>query len=107
RMVAEAQGNRFDWDVFPNFGSESLPDLSQRNLLGKVDWPDVFGKELPSIKDANDNVPADFRGFALNFYDGGYAFVYNTERAKAADVPRRWADLGNPEYQGKFAVSSF
>ncbi len=107
RMVAEAQGNRFDWDVFPNFGSESLPDLQQRNLLAKIDWQGLFAKDLPSIKDADETVPAEFRGQTLAFYDGGYVFVFNSERAKAADVPQAWASLSDATYSGKFTASSF
>jgi len=106
RMMAEAQGNRFDWDVFPNFGSESLPDLTDRGILAKVDWA-PFQKELPDVSDAAGAVPAEFKGGALNFYDGGYGFFFNRDQMKAADMPKQWTDLADPKYRGKFAASSF
>jgi iron(III) transport system substrate-binding protein len=106
RMVAESQGNRYDWDLFANFGSESLPDLTSRGLLAKVDWAGLFEKDLPSIKDAADSVPADYSGYALTFYDGGYAMIYNPTQSKPADGPQQWEDLGSPTFRSKLVISA-
>ena len=40
-------------------------------------------------------------GSAVSHAQLSFAFMYNTNRVKAADVPRTWADLVDPKWKGQ------
>jgi len=52
RITADAQAGHYDVDVISQMSTDMIPDLVQRNLLAKIDWPAIVGSQLPDIKDA-------------------------------------------------------
>ncbi len=104
RILGAADTHAGDGDTVPWFSSEMFPEAVQKNAISKVDWPGMFGTELPGVKDAYDRAFADYRGYSLVFYDSSYAFMYNTQQLKLEDAPKRWSDLTDPKWRGKFAA---
>jgi iron(III) transport system substrate-binding protein len=104
RILGAVDTRTGDGDTVPWFSSEMFPEAVQKNAIAKLDWPAVFGKELPGVADAYNRAFADYRGYSLVFYDSSYALMYNTKQIKLADVPKHWSDLTDPKYRGKFAA---
>ncbi len=96
KAIAEARAGRHEVDVFWH-GYAGVGALKQRELLAKVDWS-MFG--LP---------PGDivFDGHAGFTNTIAYAFAYNKDRVKPADLPKKWTDVLDPKYKGKMAASAF
>ncbi len=96
KAIAEARAGRHEVDVFWH-GYPGLAQLIQRDLLAKTEWR-MFG--LP---------PGDvvFEGRAGFTNTIAYAFAYNKEKVKPADLPKKWTDVLDPKYKGKMAASAF
>jgi iron(III) transport system substrate-binding protein len=63
--------------------------------------PDLFVKyEAPALKDIAKDLQ-DPTGFNAPFDAFAMLIVYNKDLVAAADVPKTWADLGNPKWKGK------
>jgi len=96
KAIAEARAGRHEVDVFWH-GYPAMGAVIQRDLLAKVDWT-MFG--LPP-----GDVVFDGRvGFTNTI---AYAFAYNKDRVKPADLPKKWTDVLDPKYKGKMAASAF
>jgi len=106
RLMAEAQAGKNEVDFVSQFSTDMIPELVQRGMLAKVDWPGLFGKELPDVNEAYQDAYDEFKGYYLNFYDGAYGLVYNTTQVKPADLPKRWANLADPAFRGKFYLDA-
>ena len=78
RILTEARANRFTWDVV----SFNLLDMDALNREGLL---------------AADASPA-------TIYVRQYVIGYNTRLVKAADAPKGWADLLQPQWAGKLAL---
>ncbi|MBV8085239.1 MAG: extracellular solute-binding protein [Chloroflexi bacterium] len=104
RILGAVDTRTGDGDTVPWFSSEMFPEAVQKNAIAKVDWPGIFSKEMPGVTDAYNREFADYRGYALVFYDSSYAFMYNTQQMKLEDVPKHWSDLADPKWRGKFAA---
>jgi iron(III) transport system substrate-binding protein len=96
KAIAEARAGRHEVDVFWH-GYPAIGALIQRELLAKTDWK-IFG--LP---------PGDvvFDGRAGFTNTIAYAFAYNKDKVKPADLPKKWTDVLDPKYKGKMAASAF
>lgn len=106
RITADAQAGRNDVDVISQLSTDMIPDLSQRSLIASVDWPGVFGSQLPDIKDAYEGAFPAFRGKYLEFADRTYTLLFNTKQIKREDLPKRWADLPDAKYKGKVSYDA-
>jgi iron(III) transport system substrate-binding protein len=106
RLMADSQAGRNDVDFVSQFSTDMIPELVDKGMLAKVDWPGTFAKELPDITEAYNGAYEQFRGYYVNFYDGAYGLVYNTKQIKPQDLPKRWADLAGPAFKGKFYLDA-
>jgi len=96
KAIAEARAGHYEVDVMHNSLGGVIP-LNQRELLAPVDWS-MFGVPAANV------AMGGKAGLTNNLV---YAVVYNTQKVKPADVPKRWTDLLDPRYKGKMTGSSF
>lgn len=79
----------------------------KNNMDVKVDWVGEFGAMFPEIKSAAvDSVLPSHQGRLLRQWDVKYVMVYNTSLVKSAEVPKTVAELADPKWRGRFAMSS-
>jgi iron(III) transport system substrate-binding protein len=96
RLVAEETAGRHLTDVV----SIGVPDAT---IL--LDQKYVARYPTPVIK----NVMARYKGFVdpknrwVPYYWSEYGMSYNTKLVKEADAPKKWFDLCDPKYKGKFS----
>jgi len=103
-LQVEAKAGRQTVDV-QSVTPTMIPGLISVNALKPYDWVGVFGEELPEIKQYFQQVPADFRGLVLAFYDTAYATGYNTKMiTNVAEVPGSLEEFANPRWRDKFAI---
>lgn len=105
RIVAEHQSSgRVSVDI-SNAGADTLAILDDAGLLTEYDWVGTFGEKFPKIKARAEQVPDQFAGGkALDFLHNVYVLVYNTDLIEEEELPRRFEDLGDEQYRGRFAV---
>jgi iron(III) transport system substrate-binding protein len=96
RVITEARANRHSADVMSH-SLGGLMELKRRDLLAALDW-DSFGI-------AKTNVVLD--GQAAATHNFIYTVIYDRDKVKAQDVPKRWADLTDPKWQGKLVSQAF
>ena len=97
KAITEARGGHNAVDVF--YGSLTIiQPVDNRGLItSDVDWK-PFG-----IAPEN----TSFKGKMAYTNNIVYAVAYNTKLATAADMPKQWTDLLDPQYQGKMVASTF
>ncbi len=106
RVIAEAEAGRGSIDVA--FGQlEDAQSLRARKLVEPYPYVEVFGKQLPGMKEALDRVVPEMRGIALDLVDTVYGVAWNTNLIKDADVPSKLSDFLDPRWKGKFALNSY
>ncbi len=106
RITADAQAGHYDVDVISQMSTDMIPDLVQRNLLAKIDWPAIVGSQLPDIKDAYEGAFPEFRGNYVEFADRTYTLIFNTKLTKREDLPKRWAELADAKFKGKVSYDA-
>lgn len=106
KIIADAASGRHDWDIVPTQDQGHEAELVQRGLAARVDWAQTFGAALPDVGEAAQVAFPSVAGYGPRMYDATYALVYNTQQTRPEDLPNRWADLADPTYQGKLALTS-
>ena len=96
RIVIEAQGGRFDFDVVETISPE-LESLSREKLLQRVN--SVFHAEL--LEQA---VPAhkEWASTRLNLFTQ----AYNTKLIRKEDLPKTFEELAQPQWKGKLGIEA-
>ncbi|MGO4841696.1 hypothetical protein AB4144_56485, partial [Rhizobiaceae sp. 2RAB30] len=69
RIIAEASGGAGSVDLVGLGSAEDVEALRSRDLLKPYPWVEVFGKELPELAKAVDEVIPDLRGTTFNLLD--------------------------------------
>lgn len=95
RILTEARARKFLWDVV-SFNHLDMDALNQEGLLASYVSPETrtgFPKGA---------VDPDGRWAAI--YVRQFVVGYNTNLVPAAEAPKRWDDLLDPKWKGKFAL---
>jgi iron(III) transport system substrate-binding protein len=90
KIMTEARGNLFAWDVVVGRGEMVLP-LMERKLLASYQSP-----ESKAIEEQL----ADKEGYWTAYYVNSYVLGWNTKLVKKEDVPRTYDGLLNPKWKG-------
>jgi iron(III) transport system substrate-binding protein len=96
RIVTEAQGGRFDFDVVETNGPE-LEALSREGVLQEVASPyyvDLIPEAIPPHK--------QWIATRLNIF----VQAYNTDKVKKEDLPTTYEDLLDPKWKGQLAIEA-
>jgi iron(III) transport system substrate-binding protein len=105
RYASEAKAGRFEADIIYATAREIL-GLKEQGYVARFDWVRAFGKELPEIRRAHDDVKVpELLGTALNISHNPFVFSYNTKLLPRDRVPTSYEDLTRPEWRGKFALN--
>ena len=102
RYATEAEAGNIAADLaFSSGGADAFAEAAI--VKG---WMDPVSKwELPVVKSGE--FPARFnRGTTVVVQVSPYQIGYNTEKVKAADLPRDWMDLADPKWKGQLLVAS-
>lgn len=90
------EGSRSPADVFYTENTPPLVSLSEKSLLSPVD-----AATLADVPARFDSPAKDWVGVSARVV----TIVYNTDRLKAADLPRSVLDLAGSSWKGKLAIS--
>ncbi len=96
RTVTEARGNRFEVDIIDTNGPE-MESLHREKLLQAVNSPYLVDLIPQAIQPHREWV-----GTRLNIF----AFGYNPNLVKKADLPKSYEDLLDPKWKGKLGVDA-
>mgnify|MGYP001281054848 CR=1 FL=1 len=96
RATTEANGGRFDADIFETNGPE-MESLHREKLLVEVKSPYVADLLPQAILPHREWI-----GTRLNIFTG----AYNTKLVKKEDVPKTYEDLLNPKWKGRLGVEA-
>ncbi len=96
RTATEARGNRFEVDIIDTNGPE-MESLHREKLLQAVDSPYLADLIPQAIRPHREWV-----GTRLNIF----AFGYNSNLVKKADLPKTYEDLLDPKWKGKLGVDA-
>jgi ABC-type Fe3+ transport system substrate-binding protein len=90
-------------DLFWASAPDAFEVLKQGNLLAR---PEIRAEGIPARVGAQPT--HDPEGHYFGFAVSGYGIMYNTRymRANRLPIPRDWADLKNPVYQGHVGISA-
>lgn len=90
-------------DLFWASAPDAFEVMKQGNLLAR---PQIDTTGIPATIGAQPTHDAE--GHYFGFAVSGYGMMYNTRylRANRLPVPKEWADLKNPVYQGHVGISS-
>ncbi|MDB5776848.1 MAG: fbpA 2 [Herbaspirillum sp.] len=94
RSVSEANAKHFDMDVIETNGPE-MEALHREGLLQKVNSPYLADLIPQAILPHGEWV-----GTRLNIF----AYAYNTNLVKKADLPKTYMDLLDPKWKGKLGI---
>jgi iron(III) transport system substrate-binding protein len=106
RLVTEGKEGRAPADVAGSFTYDDLLVLKNANLLKPYPWVEVFGKELPTIKEPSDRLIPETRGLGLTFFDQVFLLAWNKDQIKEADLPSKLTDLTEPKWKGRFVTNA-
>lgn len=105
RYISEAKAGRFEADMLYATPRE-IATLKELGYVSRFDWVQVFGRELPDIRRAYEDVKIpELLGTALNVSHNPFAFSYNTKLLSPDKVPASYEELTRPEWRGKFALN--
>jgi iron(III) transport system substrate-binding protein len=90
KIITEARGGRFAWDVVVGRGEMVLP-LMQRKLLASY--------RSPESRMIDDQL-VDKEGYWTAYYVNSYVLGWNTKLVKKDDVPKNYEALLNPKWKG-------
>lgn len=107
RIIAEASGGAGSVDLVGLGSAEDVEALRSRDLLKPYPWVEVFGKELPELAKAVDEVIPDLRGTTFNLLDAVYGVGWNTNLIKPDEVPTTTMQLADSKWNGKLALNAF
>jgi iron(III) transport system substrate-binding protein len=104
RIIAEAKQPVATGDVSRSGIDAPAITLAAAGVLKVIPWVELFGAELPGIKDRVDHVMAPATGAALEAPHIPYGIVYNPTMINKQDLPKSWEDLGDPKWSGKIVT---
>ena len=104
RVMAEASVGRVSADIIGG-SSDYIATLSERGVIRPYPWTDVFETVLPGIREASARSLPELQGLCLAWFDSVYVIAWNTNFVKASDAPRRFSDLLDPKWKGRFALN--
>lgn len=107
RVIAESASGRVSVDMIGSDSTEGFLTPVKAGVVKPYPYDQVFGKELPGIKEANELVIPELRGLALHEYDFVFGLAWNTGLVKEEDLPKKLVDLIDPKFQGKVGVNQF
>jgi iron(III) transport system substrate-binding protein len=95
RILTEARGNRFAWDIV-SFNLLDMDALAAEGLLASYRSPEAATGYAPGAVDP--------QGRWAAIYVRQYVIGYNTRQVKPDEAPRSWDDLLAPRWAGKLAL---
>lgn len=96
RVITESRGGRFDVDVIETDGAQ-VEILYREKLLAPL--------KVPSVADVPQEILQP-HGYYAPTRLTLYVMAYNTNLVKPADVPKSYADLLQPRWNGKLALEN-
>jgi len=90
KILTEARGGRYDWDVVVGRGEMVIP-LMQRKLLASYRSPETGMIDQQLV---------DKEGYWTAYYVNSYVLGWHTKQVKKQDVPKTYEDLLNPKWKG-------
>jgi len=107
RVIAEASSGTGSVDLIGLGSAEDVEAMRSRGLVKEYPWVEVFGKELPTLQAAVDDVIPDLRGSTFDLLDAVYGLGWNTNLIKPEEVPSATVDFLDPRWNGKIALNAF
>ncbi len=107
RLITEARGGKPSADLLQPSYDIAL-DLEERKLMpDPYPWVEVFGGELPTLKDSMDHIKVpQFKNRVPTMRDVMYHGVYRTDQIKKEDLPKTFEALADAKYKGQFAFDT-
>lgn len=105
RLSAEAAVGRVSADVVGGASADILAQLLERKLVQPYPWTATFGAAIPAIREPAEGVLPELRGTGLTWFDAVYVLAWNTRFVNAEDAPRRFQDLLDVKWRGRFALN--
>lgn len=105
RLAAEARTGRVSADIVGATSADNLAQMLDRKLVRPYPWVETFGAVLPGIREPAERLLPELRGTGLAWIDAVYVIAWNTNFVKAADAPRRFSDLLDRKWKGRFALN--
>jgi len=90
KILTEARGGRFAWDVVVGRGEMVIP-LTERKLIASYHSPETKMID-PQLVDKD--------GLWTAYYVNGYVLGWNTKLVKSQDVPKTYEALLDPKWKG-------
>ena len=105
RLAAEATVGRATADILGGSSGDNVARLADLKLVKPYPWVEVFGAELPAIREPVARILPELAGLGLVWIDNVYVVAWNTKFVKAEEAPRRIRDFLDPKWRGKFALN--
>ncbi|MBI4318561.1 MAG: ABC transporter substrate-binding protein [Chloroflexi bacterium] len=86
-------------DMIPTSDASTILGV-QAGAAEKVDWAPLLAAGTP-----REVIKGD--GHVLNTFTSHIGMIYNPKAIPAAEVPKSFADLGNPKWKGKIAMFNY
>ena len=96
RIISEAQGNRYTFDVIESNTNEA-ERLARENLVSEFYSPYIA--DMPSAA-----IPASRKYFPDRF--NFFVVSYNTNKVKAAELPKTYEGFLDPKWKGRIALEA-
>src|SRR5215467_13939079 len=90
KILTEARGGRYDWDVVVGRGEMVIP-LIDRKLLASYRSPESKMIDAQLVDD---------EGYWTAYYVNSFVLGWNTKLVKRDDVPKTYEALLNPKWKG-------
>ncbi|MGO4837123.1 ABC transporter substrate-binding protein, partial [Rhizobiaceae sp. 2RAB30] len=106
RLGAESPSGRFSGDV----GAGSIDDLwpsVKKGYVASVNWPALFGDDLPALRSRTEGVPVEMSGTVLSMFDLVYGLIWNKDFVTEDELPKTIADMADPAWKGRLALNSY
>ncbi|MGE4045748.1 MAG: ABC transporter substrate-binding protein [Acetobacteraceae bacterium] len=97
RLLLDIKNSTPQCDVFSTTDISHMPALKERKQLTNY-TPESAAGLVPEFKALSDP------GYSYVTNASRYFILYNTDKVKGDDVPRKWTDLLNPKWKGKVAT---
>ena len=97
RVVTEARGGRFDFDVIET-NAPQVEAIAREQLLQRLSSPLMQEVLLPEILPASGEWAPD----RLNLL----VYAFNTNALKPEELPRYWPELATPKWNGRVGMES-
>ncbi len=97
RLLLDIKNSTPQCDVFSTTDISHMPALKERKQLTNY-MPESAAGLMPAFKELSDP------GFSYVTNASRYFILYNTDKVKPQDAPRKWTDLLDPKWKGKVAT---